>query len=61
MKPKTLPYQGYYCEGSCPLNLSTVKVKRDDHPYDYFKTTIPKKHWDDLVREIMKEYIEILS
>ena len=63
MKPKTLPYQGYYCEGSYPLNLSTVKVKRDDHPYEYedFNIPISKEHWEGLFREVMKEYIKWLK
>jgi hypothetical protein len=39
------------------------KVDGEYHPYKYedFHIPIPQEHWDGLVREVMKEYIERLK
>ena len=39
------------------------RVDSEFHPYSYtdFNIPIPQKHWDGLVREVMKEYIDRLK
>ena len=39
------------------------RVDNESHPYSYtdFNIPIPQKHWDGLVKEAMKEYIERLE
>jgi hypothetical protein len=41
----------------------TEMVDAEYHPFSYldFKIPIPQEHWDGLVREVMKEYIEQLN
>jgi hypothetical protein len=48
----------YYKKMSHPESVDS-----EFHPYSYtdFNIPIPQKHWDGLVREVMKEYIERLE